>query len=83
MAEVVAIAEKMSRSERYAQLKDEVTAQLAEEAGENAGQITSFLDSLRKKVMRSQIVEEGTHGQLLQRKGVYAQLQQQGDAISA
>ena len=59
MAEVVAIAEKMSRSERYAQLKDEVTAQLAEEAGENAGQITSFLDSLRKKVMRSQIVEEG------------------------
>ena len=59
MAEVVAIAEKMSRSERYAQLKDEVTAQLAEEAGENAGQITSFLDSLRKKVKRSQIVEEG------------------------
>lgn len=59
MAEVVAIAEKMSRSERYAQLKDEVTAQLAEEAGENAGQITSFLDSLRKKVMRSQIVGEG------------------------
>ncbi len=59
MAEVVAIAEKMSRSERYAQLKDEVTAQLAEEAGENAGQIASLLDSLRKKVMRSQIVGEG------------------------
>ena len=59
MAEVVAIAEKMSRSERYAQLKDEVTDQLAEEAGENAGQIASLLDSLRKKVMRSQIVGEG------------------------
>ena len=34
-------------------------------------------------MQHGQIVEEGTHGQLLQRKGVYAQLQQQGDAISA
>ena len=28
------------------------------------------------------IVEEGTHSQLLQRAGVYAQLQQQGDAAT-
>jgi subfamily B ATP-binding cassette protein MsbA len=29
------------------------------------------------------IVEEGTHSQLLQRGGVYARLQQQGDAIAS
>ncbi|MDO5675028.1 MAG: polyribonucleotide nucleotidyltransferase [bacterium] len=57
--EVLQTAEKMARSDRYGNLRQEVQAQLAEEAGEDAGQIGAFLDEYRKKRMRSQIVEQG------------------------
>ena len=57
--EVLNTAEKMSRSERYGNLRQEVQALLAEEAGDAAGQIGEILDGYRKKRMRAQIVEQG------------------------
>ncbi len=57
--EVLNTAEKMSRSERYGNLRQEVQALLAEEAGDAAGQIGELLDGYRKKRMRAQIVEQG------------------------
>ncbi|NLZ16378.1 MAG: polyribonucleotide nucleotidyltransferase [Desulfobulbaceae bacterium] len=59
LSEVLKIAEKMSRSERYSALRQEVQDLLAEEAGEAADQIGELLDEYRKQRMRAQIVEQG------------------------
>ncbi len=59
MEEVLSIAEKVARSDRYSQLKAEVLAQLDPELYESAGQVHEILDDFRKRMMRSRIVTKG------------------------
>lgn len=59
MEEVLSIAEKMARSDRYSQLKAEVLAQLDPELYESVGQVHEILDDFRKRMMRSRIVTKG------------------------
>jgi len=58
MDEVVTIADKMARADRYSRLKEEVLAQLDPE-GEQAGAISDLLSSYKKKIMRDRIVNKG------------------------
>ncbi len=58
MEEVVNIAEKMSRADRYSRLKEEVVAQLEAEV-ENKSQVSDLLSSYKKQVMRDRIVTKG------------------------
>nr|WP_320011360.1 polyribonucleotide nucleotidyltransferase [uncultured Desulfobulbus sp.] len=58
MEEVVTIADKMARGDRYSRLKEEVLEQLDPE-GEQAGAISDLLSSFKKKVMRDRIVNKG------------------------
>ncbi|MDY0389673.1 polyribonucleotide nucleotidyltransferase [Desulfobulbus oligotrophicus] len=59
MEEVLSIAEKVARSDRYSQLKAEVLAQLDPELYESVGQVHEILDDFRKRMMRSRIVTKG------------------------
>jgi len=59
MDEVVNIADKMDRSSRYSQLKEEVLAQIDPELYEKPGQVTELLSSYKKQVMRDRIVSKG------------------------
>lgn len=59
MEEVVNIAEKMARSERYSQLKKEVVGQLTVDTPQDAGAVADLLSSYKKKVMRDRIVNKG------------------------
>ncbi|MGI6656445.1 MAG: polyribonucleotide nucleotidyltransferase [Desulfobulbus sp.] len=59
MEEVVTIAEKMARGERYARLKDEVLAQLDPQYREEPQQVGELLGEYRKRVMRERIVRKG------------------------
>ncbi len=58
MDEVVTIADKMARSDRYSRLKEEVLGQLDPE-GEQAGAISDLLSRYKKKIMRDRIVNKG------------------------
>lgn len=59
MEEVVNIAEKMARSDRYSQLKKEVVAQLTVDTPQDAGAVADLLSSYKKKIMRDRIVNKG------------------------
>ncbi|WP_448873122.1 polyribonucleotide nucleotidyltransferase [Desulfobulbus propionicus] len=59
MAEVVSIAEKMARADRYSRLKEEVLAQLDPETAQNKDQIFELLSGYKKQVMRDRIVSKG------------------------
>ncbi len=59
MEEVVNIAEKMARSERYSQLKKEVVGQLTVDTPQDAGAVADLLSSYKKKIMRDRIVNKG------------------------
>ena len=59
MDEVVNIADKMERGERYDQLKQEVIEQLDEELYENEGEVFDLLSAYKKAVMRGRIVHDG------------------------
>lgn len=59
MEEVVNIAEKMARSERYSQLKKEVVGQLTVDTPQDAGAVSDLLSSYKKKIMRDRIVNKG------------------------
>jgi polyribonucleotide nucleotidyltransferase len=59
MEEVVAIAGKMDRGERYDKLKGEVISALDEGEYESEGEILDYLSAYKKKVMRGRIVEKG------------------------
>jgi len=58
MEEVVNIAEKMSRADRYSRLKEEVMAQLDPELVDKS-QVSDLLSSYKKRVMRDRIVNKG------------------------
>nr|WP_321466226.1 polyribonucleotide nucleotidyltransferase [uncultured Desulfobulbus sp.] len=58
MDEVVNIADKMARADRYSRLKEEVLAQVDPD-GENRGQVSDLLSSYKKHVMRDRIVNKG------------------------
>jgi polyribonucleotide nucleotidyltransferase len=59
MAEVVSIAEKMARADRYSRVKEEVLAQLDPETAQNKDQIFELLSGYKKQVMRDRIVSKG------------------------
>ena len=59
MDEVVNTADKMARSDRYAQLKAEVLAQIDPALYDNPSQATDLLSKYKKKVMRDRIVHQG------------------------
>lgn len=59
MDEVVTIADKMERANRYALLKEEVLAQIDPELYENPAQVTDLLSDYKKRVMRDRIVSKG------------------------
>jgi len=59
MDEVVNIADKMERGERYDRLKQEVIEQLDEELYENEGEVFDLLSAYKKAVMRGRIVHDG------------------------
>lgn len=59
MEEVLNIAEKVARSDRYNQLKAEVFSQLDSELCESVTQVHEILDDFRKREMRSRIVTRG------------------------
>ncbi len=58
MEEVVKIADKMERGERYEALKEEVLAALPEDSYEKESEVYDLLSAYRKKVMRARIVEQ-------------------------
>ena len=58
MEEVVNIAEKMARGDRYSRLKEEVLAQLDPELVDKS-QVSDLLSSYKKRVMRDRIVTKG------------------------
>jgi polyribonucleotide nucleotidyltransferase len=60
MEEVVNIAEKMARSARYTQLKEEVLAQLDPESAQMPKKALELLSDYKKHVMRERIVSKGT-----------------------
>ena len=57
MKGIVSCLDKMERYSRYDQLNEEVVAQL-DETGERASEIGEYLSSLKKTMMRSNIVEK-------------------------
>ncbi len=57
MEEVVTIAEKMARSDRYDALKGEVLAALDAELYEDEGEVFDILSSYKKRTMRDRIVK--------------------------
>ncbi len=59
MEEVVAIADKMDRGDRYDQLKQEVVDAVDSELYESEKEVSSLLSSYKKKVMRDLIVSQG------------------------
>ncbi len=59
MEEVVAIAGKMDRADRYDKLKEEVISAIDEEMYEGEGEVLDLLSAYKKKVMRATIVEKG------------------------
>lgn len=59
MEEVVNTADKMARSSRYSQLKEEVLAQIEPELYEKPGEVTELLSGYKKHVMRDRIVSKG------------------------
>ena len=59
MEEVIAIAGKMERAERYSNLKAEVVSALDEGEYESEGEVLDLLSALKKKVMRAMIVDKG------------------------
>jgi polyribonucleotide nucleotidyltransferase len=59
MDEVVTTADKMARSDRYSQLKDEVLSQIDPELYDNPNKVTDLLSTYKKHVMRDRIVSKG------------------------
>jgi polyribonucleotide nucleotidyltransferase len=59
MEEVVNIADKMARSDRYSRLKEEVLAQLDSESAQNPQQVFELLSGYKKRIMRDRIVGKG------------------------
>ncbi len=59
MEEVVTIADKMARSDRYSLLKEEVLAAIDPELYEAPGQVSDLLSAYKKQVMRDRIVSKG------------------------
>jgi polyribonucleotide nucleotidyltransferase len=59
MEEVVNTADKMARSSRYSQLKEEVLAQIEPELYEKPAEVTELLSGYKKHVMRDRIVSKG------------------------
>jgi len=59
MEEVVVIADKMARSDRYSRLKEEVLAQIDSDLYTDPGEVTSLLSAYQKQVMRDRIVHKG------------------------
>ena len=59
MEEVIAIAGKMERAERYSNLKAEVVSALDEGEYESEGEVLDLLSAFKKKVMRAMIVDKG------------------------
>jgi polyribonucleotide nucleotidyltransferase len=59
MDEVVNIADKMDRAERYDLLKQEVIQALDEELYESEGKVYDLLSAYKKVIMRGRIVNEG------------------------
>ncbi len=57
MSKVVSCSDKMQRYDMYDDLKDAVVAELDPE-GEKKGEISDYLSSFKKSLMRSKIVEE-------------------------
>ena len=58
MEEVVNIADKMARSDRYSRLKEEVLA-LVDPELENKGKVSDLLSGYKKHIMRDRIVSKG------------------------
>lgn len=59
MDEVVNTADKMARSSRYSQLKQEVLTQIDPELYEKPAEVTELLSEYKKHVMRDRIVSKG------------------------
>ncbi|NOQ46501.1 MAG: polyribonucleotide nucleotidyltransferase, partial [Desulfobulbaceae bacterium] len=59
MEEVVTIAGKMARGDRYDQLKDEVLEQIDEELYESESEVLDLLRAYKKHVVRERIVSKG------------------------
>ncbi|RUM36832.1 MAG: polyribonucleotide nucleotidyltransferase [Desulfobulbus sp.] len=59
MEELVRIADKMERGDRYDLLKEELIEQLDEEMYESEGEVFDLLSAYKKSMMRSRIVNEG------------------------
>jgi polyribonucleotide nucleotidyltransferase len=59
MEELVTIAGKIERGERYDRLKDEVLAVIDEELYESEGEVFDLLGAYKKEVMRDRIVNKG------------------------
>lgn len=57
MKGIVSCLEKMERYDRYDQLKEQVVSQL-DESGDRASEIGEYLSSLKKDMMRANIVEK-------------------------
>ncbi len=60
MDEVVTTADKMARSDRYSQLKEEVLSQIDPELCDNPNKVTDLLSTYKKQVMRDRIVSKGS-----------------------
>ncbi len=59
MDELVHIADKMKRADRYDQLKSELIEQLDEDMYESEGEVFDLLSAYKKSIMRGRIVNEG------------------------
>ncbi len=59
MEEVVTTADKLARSDRYDQLKDEVLSGLDEEEYESESEVFDLLSAFKKRTMRARIVDKG------------------------
>lgn len=59
MEEVVTIADKMDRGDRYDTLKKEVLAAIDEELYESEGEVFDLLSTYKKDTMRGRIVHQG------------------------
>ncbi|MBM9536875.1 polyribonucleotide nucleotidyltransferase [Desulfobulbus alkaliphilus] len=59
MDEVVLIADKMARADRYNRLKEEVLAQIDPDLYTDPSEVTSLLSAYQKQVMRDRIVRKG------------------------
>ena len=59
MDELVHIADKMERADRYDQLKSELIEQLDEDMYESEGEVFDLLSAYKKSIMRGRIVNEG------------------------